>query len=162
MSIVLARVDNRLIHGQVLEAWVPYVDADYIVVVDDAVAHDLFRKQLMQAVVPADIGVEICSHDQVSRFCQGPVIDQHRVLILFATPEDALSGYREGLQYAELNLGNMHAQEGKRCISRTLAFGPDDVANLEQISRQGVVISAQCIPTDRSLCWDCQCEELKA
>lgn len=161
MSIVLARVDNRLVHGQVLESWVPYVQADYIVVVDDTLANDPFRRQLIHSVVPGTLGVKICSHDDVANVCQSDLIDGHNVLLLFSSPQDALSAYREGLRFSTLNLGNMHAAEGKRCISRTLAFGSQDVENLEQIADLGVEISAQCIPTDRALCWDCQCEELR-
>ncbi|MCD6527517.1 MAG: PTS sugar transporter subunit IIB [Desulfuromonas sp.] len=161
MAIVLARVDNRLVHGQVLESWVPYVQADYIVVVDDAVAEDPFRRQLMLAVIPSTLDAQICSHADVQQLCQSGLIDQHNVLLLFSSPEDALRAYQEGLLFSKLNLGNMHAEEGKRCVSRTLSFGSDDVVTLERLARLGVVISAQCIPTDRALCWDCQCEELR-
>ena len=55
MSIVLARIDSRLVHGQVLEAWVPYVDADCIVVANDEVAGTSFQRMVMQAAVPSSL-----------------------------------------------------------------------------------------------------------
>nr|WP_320050639.1 PTS sugar transporter subunit IIB [uncultured Desulfuromonas sp.] len=161
MSIVLARVDNRLIHGQVLEAWVPYVQADCLIVVDDTVSQDPFRKQLMIAVVPGELTVEVCSHSEVEQLCHGHLVESRNVILLFATPQDALLAYQEGLHFASLNLGNMHACEGKRCISRTLFVDSHDQEYLNTLCEHGVVISAQCIPTDRALKWDCQYEELK-
>ncbi|EAT16716.1 PTS sugar transporter subunit IIB [Desulfuromonas acetoxidans] len=161
MSIVLARVDNRLIHGQVLEAWVPHVQADCLIVVDDVVAQDPFRKQLMVAVVPGELDVEVCSHAEVDQLCSAHLLDSRNVIVLFSTPQDALQAYREGIHFTRLNLGNMHAQEGKRCLSRTLFVGPEDQDDLNALCQLGVMISAQCIPTDRAMRWDCHDEELK-
>ncbi|MEA3464702.1 MAG: PTS sugar transporter subunit IIB [Thermodesulfobacteriota bacterium] len=160
MSVVLARVDNRLIHGQVLEAWVPHTRADYIIVVDDEVANDPFRKLLMSSVVPKTLQVDIYSHAQLKSIMSGDKMDNARVLVLFATPANALRAYQDGLLFSVLNLGNMHVGSQKCCISRTLYMDNADIEDLEQLSRLGVDISAQCIPTDRALQWDCNCSEL--
>ncbi len=161
MAIVLARVDNRLIHGQVLEAWVPHVHADCIVVVDDELAGDSFRCQLMQAVVPSSIAVRICSHAQLEEAggCDFP--PQARVLLLFATPAEALYAYRHGCRFDALNLGNMHAGACRCCISTTLYMDDQDIEDLEELARLGVDISAQCVPSDKILHWDCRCRKLR-
>lgn len=161
MTVVLARVDNRLIHGQVLEAWLPHVQADYILVVDDAVAQDPFRRQLMAAVVPGSIQVVICAHAELAELCERDDLKKSHVLALFSTPADALQAFKSGLHFAELNLGNMHLAPGKRCVSRTLYLGTEDLRVLAELSQLGVVIHAQCIPTDRALNWDYQGEELR-
>ena len=162
MTVVLARVDNRLIHGQVLEAWVPHVQADYIVVVDDEVAADPFRKLLMTSVVPKTLAVDIYSHAQVESVCNSDKLKKKNVLVLFSTPSDALRAYQDGFQFYALNLGNMHVGAQKCCISRTLYMDSADIEDLEQLSQNGVDISAQCIPTDRALHWDCSCCELRS
>ncbi|MDY0189629.1 MAG: PTS sugar transporter subunit IIB [Desulfuromonas sp.] len=161
MAIVLARVDNRLIHGQVLEAWVPYVRATSIVVVDDIVAQDAFRRQLMQAVVPSTIAVQICSHEQIPELCKSLDSAKENVLVLFANPNSALQAYLRGLVFKALNLGNMHIGEHKCCISKTLYMDTHDLQALEQLAQCGVDISAQCIPTDKVLHWDCNCRSLR-
>lgn len=157
MALVLARVDNRLIHGQVLEAWVPFVRADYLVVVDDTVAADPFRSQLMLAVVPQHLRVEICSQSQVAVLVQRHLEHHHNLLILFATPQDALRAYEQGLHFSELNLGNMHLMTGKQCLSCTLAVDEADMAVFDRLSQLGVTVQAQCIPTDRVRRWNRQC-----
>lgn len=161
MAIVLARVDNRLIHGQVLESWVPYVRANYIVVIDDIVANDTFRSQLMKAVVPSTLKLQICSHAQIPALALNPELDNANVLVLFADPCSALQAYLKGFVFKALNLGNMHVGAHKCCISKTLYMDANDVQALEQLAQRGVDISAQCIPTDRVLHWDCNCRSLR-
>lgn len=161
MSIVLVRVDNRLIHGQVLEAWLPHVQADSIVVVDDVIAQDAFRKQLMLAVVPQTVRVDIYSHEQFNQDAQLAVCQGAKTLVLFSTPADALKAYLSGFHFTALNLGNMHIGPQKCCISQTLYADSDDLADLEKLTDLGVDLCAQCIPTDRVLHWDCHCKELR-
>ncbi|OQY19988.1 MAG: hypothetical protein B6I36_02685 [Desulfobacteraceae bacterium 4572_35.1] len=161
MSIVLVRVDNRLIHGQVLEAWVPYLKADHILVVDDDVASDCFRRKLMESVAPSTLKVVICSHEQLLSICENNEMAQAKVLVLFADPVNALQAYRQGFNFKTLNLGNMHIGEHKCCISKTLYMGDDDFMALEQLSLFGVDITAQCVPTDHILHWDCDCCKLR-
>ena len=160
MSVVLARVDNRLIHGQVLEAWIPYVHADYIIVVNDTIARDPFRKQLMLGCVPSSLKVKICSLDELPVLSQSHLEKKHNLLLLFATPDDALAAYENGLKFSSLNLGNMHLEKGKRCISRTLAVDEHDMDILDRFTSMGVEVTAQCVPSDRVQCWDCKCHEL--
>lgn len=160
MSVVLARVDNRLIHGQVLEAWIPYVYADYIIVVNDAIANDPFRKQLMLGCVPDNLQVKICSLDELPALTKRHLERRHNLLLLFATPQDALSAYENGLKFSRLNLGNMHVKQGKRCISTTLAVDEKDMQILDRFAAMGVEVIAQSVPSDRAKCWDCTCHEL--
>lgn len=159
MSLVLVRVDNRLIHGQVLEAWLPHVNADSIIVVDDEIANDPFRKLLMLAVVPKTVRVDVYSHEQ---FAGVALNRSDKVLVLFSTPADALKAFRGGFKFSTLNLGNMHVGPQKCCISQTLYVDCDDLEHLKQLTELGVDICAQCIPTDRKLHWDCNCRELRA
>lgn len=153
MSLVLTRIDTRLIHGQVLEAWVPYTHADCIVVANDSVAANPLKKMMMEASVPSRLRVEIGTLEEIiGLFSCGDLIDC-KTLLLFATTEDALKAYRSGLLYSQLNLGNLHAGEGKQRLSCTLFLGADDVGNLKSLEDAGVNISARCIPADFDRPW---------
>ena len=112
MGIVLTRIDSRLIHGQVLEAWVPYLKADCIVVANDAAAHTPLQRMIMQAAVPSDIRLEIGTLDEVAALLHSSELSNRRTLLLFASSDDALRACRLGLGFAQLNLGNLHAAEG--------------------------------------------------
>jgi len=153
MSIVLARIDNRLIHGQVLEAWVPYVHANCIVVANDQIAGVPFQRVLMEAAVPRGIRVVIATVEEAVHAVVSYALDNDRVLVLFAGSEDALEAHRLGMNFTELNLGNMHGGEGKMRYSCTIALNQSDIENLKALEEEGVRIASQCVPADRERSW---------
>lgn len=154
MNLVLTRIDSRLIHGQVLEAWVPYVQADCIVVANDEVAHTPLQRMIMQAAVPSSIKLVIGTLEEAAACLASSELDRRRTLLLFATSADALRGCSLGIGFSKLNLGNMHAGEGKDRYSCTIALDRDDIDNLRQVAASGVVIVSQCVPADREQEWN--------
>jgi PTS system mannose-specific IIB component len=150
--IVLARIDNRLIHGQVLEAWVPFVHADCIVVASDEVAVKPLQKRLMAAAVPREIPVVIGSLAEIAEFFSRRESSQ-RILLLFVSPEAALQGYRLGIPFTELNLGNLPGGDGKRRFSCTISLSDAELAIFRQLEAGGVRIVARCLPSDEALDW---------
>ncbi len=153
MKIVLTRIDNRLIHGQVLEAWVPSIRANCIVVANDQVAERTFQRVLMEAAVPRGIRVAIVTVEEAKEVLDSPELATCRVLLLFANSVDALRAHRLGVNFPELNLGNMHAGEKTTRLSCTLALDPEDIENLKGLEGEGVRIVSQCIPADRPQDW---------
>jgi PTS system mannose-specific IIB component len=153
MSIVLTRIDNRLIHGQVLESWVPTINANCIVVANDKIANSTMQKLLMEASVPKGIRVFIGSIDDAAEILDSEELANARIILLFKTSSDALSAHRKGVQYGKLNLGNMHAGDGKMKCSCTIALDPDDIENLNKLEGAGIRIFSQCVPTDKEIGW---------
>ena len=153
MGIVLTRIDSRLIHGQVLEAWVPFVKADCSVVANDAAAHTPLQRMIMHAAVPRDIRLVIGTLEEVAALLASTELSKCRTLLLFASSDDALRACRLGFGYAKLNLGNMHAAEGKDRYSCTIALDQHDIDNLSAVAASGVTIVSQCVPADREQGW---------
>lgn len=153
MSIVLTRIDNRLIHGQVLETWLPYVHADCIVVANDDVAATPLKRMMMESSVPSRIKVEIGTVAEIAALFATARLDPCKVLLLFGSTGDALRAFHAGLSYEQLNLGNLHAGEGKTRLSCTIFLDPADLDDLEQLEQAGVKITARCIPADSERPW---------
>ena len=153
MALVLARIDNRLIHGQVLEAWVPFVQADCIVVANDEIAGNPLQKMMMQASVPSRMQVEIGTIAEATLLFNSAQLNRRRTLLLFGTTADAVRAYQGGLIYKRLNLGNLQAYKGKARFSCTLFLDPTDLDNLELLDQAGVKITARCIPADGERPW---------
>lgn len=153
MPIVLARIDSRLIHGQVLEAWVPHIRANCIVVVNDAAAGTSLQRMIMRAAVPSSIRLEIASLDEAAVLLSSTELTGARTLLLFADSDDALQACRLGIRYPRLNLGNMHGAEGKCRYSCTIALDQHDIDNLREVETFGVTVVAQCVPADREQEW---------
>jgi PTS system mannose-specific IIB component len=153
MSLVLTRIDNRLIHGQVLEAWVPYVLATCIVVANDEIALNPFKKMMMQASVPSRMRVEIGTIEEIVERFKAGAFDKDKTLLLFGSSSDAVRAYRSGLTYTRLNLGNLHAEKGKVKLSCTIFLDDADIAELGYLDHEGVAISSRCVPGDSDCPW---------
>lgn len=153
MSIVLARIDNRLIHGQVLESWVPHVKADCIVVANDKVAAIPFQKTLMEAAVPRGIRVVIDTLDKIAAIFSSRGLADCNVLLLLANSQDALALHRLGVDFRLLNLGNMPGGGGRQRVACTIALDPEDIRNFRDLEAQGVRVVSQCVPPDRERDW---------
>lgn len=153
MNLVLTRIDNRLIHGQVLEAWVPFVKADCIAVANDDIAANPLKKMMMQASVPTRMRVEIGTVEEIVDLLNSGDLNKCRVMLLFGTTADALRAYRQGLAYEHLNLGNLHADKGKARLSCTVFLDSTDLDDLELLDQAGVDITARCIPADCERAW---------
>jgi len=153
MSVVLARVDNRLIHGQVLEAWIPTMKANCIVVANNRIADEELRKRLMTAAVPRGIQVVIRSVEDSAKFVTSPGNNSLRILVLFASPDDALEAYRLGMPFAHLNLGNLHRPQGLHQLGCTVTLDHHDISALSELESKGVKINLQCVPSERKRGW---------
>ena len=153
MSIVLARIDSRLVHGQVLEAWVPYVNADCIVVANDEVAGASFQRMVMQAAIPSSLKLFIGTIEESAEILNSAELLKKRVLLLFSSSDDALRVQQLGVNFSKLNLGNMHSSQGKDRYTCTIALDQKDIQILQQVEEQGVTIVSQCVPADREQNW---------
>ncbi|MEZ4600457.1 MAG: PTS sugar transporter subunit IIB [Syntrophotaleaceae bacterium] len=153
MAIVFTRIDNRLIHGQVLEAWVPLTRADCIVVASNDLPELSFQRQLMKAAVPSGIEVAIGSVEEMVAFLQSREAAQRRIFLLFGNLPDAMEAFRQGVHFSTLNLGNLHGGKDRKRLSCTVALDSDDMESLETLEKEGVRVVLQCVPSDRQRYW---------
>ncbi|MBI5014064.1 MAG: PTS sugar transporter subunit IIB [Deltaproteobacteria bacterium] len=149
MTIVLARVDNRLVHGQVLEAWVPRLEVQGIVVVDRELAADPLQALVFKVLDRDSLPVRVVGPEEAARLLDGPW-RARRVLILFSGLAQAVDSRRSGVRFDALNLGNIHPSPGSRTLTPSVYLSNDDVRLLEDLVQEGVALEARAVPTDRS------------
>ena len=151
MIFTLVRVDNRLIHGQILEAWVPYTQASCLVIADDDVASDLFRETVIRMAVPRDIDVVIST---VADFARSHSFNEHsgaKTILLFSSIDSARKAMDLGFCFDRLNVGNVYTdQAGVRC-TRSIHFTDHDIDNILHMICEGVRVELRCVPNDKSL-----------
>jgi PTS system mannose-specific IIB component/fructoselysine and glucoselysine-specific PTS system IIB component len=152
MPIVLCRVDDRLVHGQVVVGWGRPLDFHRIVLVDEEVSASPWEQELYRMAAPPEMTVEFLSAAQALARLAGWEAGRERVLVLvgtIATAAELLRGAPSGLH--RLNLGGIHAGPGRRERLRYLYLSDEEFAMLEEIAKQGVEVSAQDVPTSRSV-----------
>jgi PTS system mannose-specific IIB component len=147
--VVLARIDDRLIHGQVVEGWVNYLKATWLIVADDAVAGNPVQRSIMEIAVPEGLKVFIGTVDEVCRRLRTPGLAGERVILLFSRPRDVVRYLDAGEACAILNIGGMRQVPGKRKVLDVLALDDADLAALREILRRNVRVEVQTVPTER-------------
>ena len=149
MDIAHVRVDNRLVHGQILEAWIPYLRASCIIVVDDHVAADYFCESVIRMAVPREVEVIICSVKEFAEtysFHQG---SGQKTIVLFSKISDALMAYHLGFRFDRLNIGNVYNEECKRRCTASVLLSEGDIRDLSSLRAEGVQIDLQPVPREK-------------
>jgi mannose/fructose/N-acetylgalactosamine-specific phosphotransferase system component IIB len=147
--VILARIDDRLIHGQVVEGWVNFLKATCILVADDAVAANPLQRAIMEISVPEGLKVIIGKVEEICGKILSSSLDGERSILLFSNPGDVLRSLQAGLSCSTVNLGGLHFVPGKRKIMDVCAVDDADFAALKEILRRGVKIDIQTVPTEK-------------
>jgi PTS system mannose-specific IIB component len=146
MSVSLVRVDSRLMHGQIVTAWVPSLRIDLVLVADDEVLADEFERELMRSTAPPGLDVEVCGLDEVGqRIARAGA---RRVLVLFRAVQTALAARSSGFAFDRLNLGNCHAGGERERVTDSVYLEPPDVERLRALACEGVEVFCQALPSE--------------
>ena len=146
MEVSVFRIDDRLIHGQVITAWIAYADAKSIVVADDKAAKDEFTQSLLKMATPDSIQLKILSVEDAITYLKGDE-DAGKVLLLVRGPEQII---RAGIAKKDINVGNMNMKKGKTKVLSNLWVFPEDVENIQKLYEEGIKLEVRAIPSDRS------------
>lgn len=149
MKYVLARVDSRLLHGQVATAWTKTTNPTRIIVVSDNVAKDDLRKQLIMQAAPVGVHAHVIPIDQMIKIAKD---DKHfggeRALLLFETPQDVKKAIDGGVPLKTINVGSMAHSVGKVQPNKVLAFDQNDIDTYKDMEKEGIKFDVRKVPTD--------------
>jgi PTS system mannose-specific IIB component len=148
VPLVLARVDDRLIHGQVVVGWARALEADCLVVANDAVAADPMQRQLLPMAVPPQIKVGIYRVAEAVEALKGGKYESRRVILLFASLADALAYAQAGGPLERLNLGGIRLSPGRQQLRTAVALAPADVDAARALIALGARLDIQMVPGD--------------
>jgi mannose/fructose/N-acetylgalactosamine-specific phosphotransferase system component IIB len=145
--ISLIRIDDRLIHGQVMAVWARVLSVTHIVVADDGAAADSFSQQVMQLAVPSSITLVVTSVAGAAALLGKAAGDNTRTMVLLKSVESA-GRLHASYAYAELNVGGIGMVPGRKLVWRSIAASPAELNQLRALSKAGVDVYWQMIPTD--------------
>jgi PTS system mannose-specific IIB component len=147
--IALVRVDNRLVHGQVLETWVPCLRASRIVVADDDAAASHLARAAMTLALPPEVELTVAPVSQVDY--AGLAASCEAVLLLFRDVEAVMRAQGAGLTPAlapRVNLGNVHYASGRRPVTPSVFLSRDELAEVERLAGAGFDVEARAVPSE--------------
>jgi mannose/fructose/N-acetylgalactosamine-specific phosphotransferase system component IIB len=152
MQIALARIDDRLIHGQVVTSWLQAIGrCDEILICDDKTRKDPFLQQVLQMTAPPGKPLRVLSVDETIADFREKADDPRRVLLLARGPGPMLRLLEGGVAFDYLNLGGMGGGPDRRVIHKAVSVSDEELEILHQIQGKGVKIELKMVPSDRGV-----------
>jgi mannose/fructose/N-acetylgalactosamine-specific phosphotransferase system component IIB len=148
MPVIHVRMDNRLIHGQILVSWNAAFKIDHIIVTNDKVANDPLQVTLLKAVAPLTAKVSVLTIKDCVDYCNSPEAENESIFVLAKFPEDGLALVEDGLKMPVLNLGNQAFVRGSQKISNTVFLTESGVKALKKLHDMGIRITCRMMPGD--------------
>jgi N-acetylgalactosamine PTS system EIIB component len=147
--IALLRVDNRLVHGQILEAWLPRLAAARVLVADDQAAASELARSAMTLPLPDDLPAEVRRVEEVDWAAVAAAPEP--TLVLFREIADLRRATRSGLTARlapRVNLGNVHHAPGRRPVTASVFLREEELRDLRDLAAEGFAVEARAVPSD--------------
>lgn len=150
MKIVLVRVDDRLIHGQVAVGWTRTVGATHIVVANDQVAKDNTQKMLLKMATPVGVKSSILSVADAAAQLAAEKFGNDKVIVLVRDPQSLVGLMEGGFTLDKVNIGNVRMAEGRERLIKEVAATPEEVEAWKKLDAAGVGLEAMWLPGGQS------------
>ncbi|MCX8663345.1 PTS system mannose/fructose/N-acetylgalactosamine-transporter subunit IIB [Gilliamella sp. B2911] len=147
MPINVARIDDRLIHGQVITTWVKNYDIEQVLVINDKVADDKVQQSVLTMSAPPGLKVLIFGVQQFIEILKKTTIKK-RTMLLFTNSIDVDALVDGGLSLEKLNVGGMRMQDGRHQLSRAVSVTPEEEQAFRNLIAKNVEVEIQMVPKD--------------
>jgi len=151
MKIGLARIDDRLIHGQVATRWTKETDVSRIIVVSDEVAADHVRKTLLPQVAPPGVTAHVVDVAKAIRVWNNPKYAGDRVMLLFTNPTDVWRLVEAGVDIKSVNIGGMAFRQGKTQVNNAVSVDEKDIEAFKKLNERGIELEVRKVSSDSRL-----------
>lgn len=149
-NIVLARVDDRLIHGEVVTVWSPTFSVTEIVIVDDSVNQDPFNKRVIKLLAPSGVNVEVFDIVTGAEYLKGDT-GKDKVLVLAKNPITYENLINKGVDIKEVNLGGMGINNDRKPFIKNVACSEEELNSIRRMIDKGVYVYYQLVPEQRAI-----------
>lgn len=151
MGVELVRIDDRLVHGQVVVGWIPVIKASAVLVVSNSASTDPTQVTLMQLALPEGVSLRCLSISDAAAFVRAEEAQKERLLVLAPSPFEVLGMLDRGATFAKVNVGGMHYTAGRVQLGRAIFLSELDKEALREIGRRGAKLEGRAVPSDKEL-----------
>ena len=154
MSLDLVRIDDRLIHGQVVVGWGTYLNTNRIILCSDPIADSKLESDMYMSAketVPYPLTISVYTQKQTIQELCNNTEDSEKIILLVETPKELLQLINSGLKIDKINVGGMHYSDGKRQLTPYIYVDDDDIFSFKQISRMGIKLEGKDVPSGKSI-----------
>ena len=143
-NLVLTRIDDRLIHGQVMTKWLKETEAQNVLIIDDATAKNDFMINVFEQAIPEDVGIGVFNKEDGVKFLSQPL--EAPTLILVKVPETVEYLIDHGIDIKDVDLGGMGAKEGRTTLYQYISTSPEEDKCFKRLIDKGVNVYVQIGP----------------
>ena len=147
-NIVWTRIDDRLIHGQVMTQWIQYTSANEVLIIDDGVAKDSFLQMVMKSSVPKSINLEVRGTKEAIGYLNEESKSE-KIIILVKTPVVLNELVREGIQIESVNVGGIGAKAGRKSMYKNISVSEEEKNAFRSLIEQGVNVFFRVVTSDQ-------------
>lgn len=148
MDIKLARIDDRLIHGQVVTVWAKEANADRIIVVSEEVDKDPVRKTLVRQAAPPGIKVNVVDVEKAVKVYNNPKYKDVKVFYLFTNPIEVKELVDKGVSLKSINIGGVQYQDGRKQVTKAVFLTEKEAQALTYLDEQGIELDGRIVASD--------------
>jgi len=147
----LYRIDNRLVHGQIISTWMPYLRLKRFVVINDALPSNALRMKMFRMAIP--LAVEFCAMtvEEAGQKLQGLLQSDVATIVLLESIDDAVRLFESGHPFTNLNIGNVHHGPERRSYTPSVFLSDTDIGKLKELFRRGVRCEIKSLPTQDAM-----------
>lgn len=151
VQVCLARIDDRLIHGQVATVWTKATGVERIFVVSDEVAKDPLQTFLLGQAVPPGLKAHVLSIEKMAKLFQEPLLEKTKVMLLFTQPTDIVALIKQDVFLPVINIGGMRFTRGRKMLTHFVSLDQQDIEAFKYLKEQGILLEIQKVPTERKV-----------
>ncbi len=149
-KIVLTRIDDRLLHGQVIVSWIPFIKANEIIIIDKEYANDAFMTALIKDAAPENIVVHVVSPSEAADNLKQND-EKSRVLILSRFIENIDELIKLDIPIEKLNIGGLGNAPGRKRYLNSIHLSEDEINILKEISNKNIDVEIKMLPNDKAI-----------
>ncbi len=142
------RVDNRLVHGQIMATWVPYLRLQRILVASDSVPESQLQMTCFRMAIPEELAFDALPLREAARWLQQKRYGRDSTMVLMESVSDAAALFDAGCPFSQLNIGNVHHAPDRERFTNAVYLGERDLAQLRAMMSRGVRVEIQSLPTE--------------
>jgi mannose/fructose/N-acetylgalactosamine-specific phosphotransferase system component IIB len=151
MGLRLVRVDDRLIHGQVVAIWLKALGARRILIVDDPTARNEFLREVITLASPSGVPVEVLDLETGIERVRQAAGDPEPIFVLLRSPVTALRLREAGIEFPLLNVGGIGAGPNRKVLYRNISASPDELEAMRQLEQMGTKVELRIVEGDRPI-----------
>ncbi|MDD2396856.1 MAG: PTS sugar transporter subunit IIB [Tissierellia bacterium] len=148
MKNIFVRIDDRLLHGQVVVSWIPYLKVNEVVIADDEYANDEFMKELIKCSEPEGVTVHVKTIDETAALLNND--NENKILVLLRSIE-GIKELVKKVKISNINIGGVGAAEGRKRYYNSIHLSDNELSILKDIANDNIHVEVRILPKDKAI-----------